>query len=344
MVAWSWFAFGFRTIQRRGRFLKAVNNSQFPSSCFYLDLILAILIFFYRFVHYLSDRPRVVRAYLRLLLANICTDHGRDSPWEVNSDCITTIFCSDFSLNVSGHWGRQAPNGESNINKNAVCRTGETRYSDWGESTHGRRSNEAGAGSVRIHPHIQLLYPNSYGRALTFIFSPSFFFNPLPFRSLRLLIFQCRLAHRKLHVVIGHFVKVEPLPYFEVCILNIPYQISSPLVFNFSYIDLCSVSQFSCFSENLPSDLSPGQCLGKNKWTKETYHRLWLQAMDNVTNVSRNDFRLPPQVESSVIRLVPLDPPPPVEFEEFDGMNRVIFSRPNKRFEAISRLKESWRC
>ena len=31
-----------------------------------------------------------------------------------------------------------------------------------------------------------------------------------------------------------------------------------------------------------------------------------------------------------MIRLVPLDPPPPVKFEEIDGMNRIIFSRPNK--------------
>lgn len=47
-------------------------------------------------------------------------------------------------------------------------------------------------------------------------------------------------------------------------------------------------------------------------------------------NVSRNDFRPPPQVESSVIRLVPIDPPPPIKFEEIDGMNRIVFSRPNK--------------
>jgi len=36
---------------------------------------------------------------------------------------------------------------------------------------------------------------------------------------------------KKLEVVIGDFVKLEPLPYFEVCISNTPYQISSPLVF-----------------------------------------------------------------------------------------------------------------
>jgi len=35
---------------------------------------------------------------------------------------------------------------------------------------------------------------------------------------------------RKLEVVIGDFVKVD-IPYFEVCISNTPYQISSPLVF-----------------------------------------------------------------------------------------------------------------
>lgn len=61
--------------------------------------------------------------------------------------------------------------------------------------------------------------------------------------------------------------------------------------------------------------------------------------MDNIINVARNDFRPPPQVESSVIRMVPLDPPPPVKFEEFDGMNRIIFSRPNKTVRANFQAK-----
>lgn len=56
-------------------------------------------------------------------------------------------------------------------------------------------------------------------------------------------------------------------------------------------------------------------------------------------NVSRNDFRPPPQVESSVVRLVPIDPPPPIKFEEFDGMNRIIFSRPNKTIRANFQAK-----
>lgn len=50
--------------------------------------------------------------------------------------------------------------------------------------------------------------------------------------------------------------------------------------------------------------------------------------------VGRNNFRPPPQVESSVVRIVPRDPPPPVRFEEFDGLTRVLFSRRNKTCHA----------
>ena len=35
---------------------------------------------------------------------------------------------------------------------------------------------------------------------------------------------------RKLQVLVGDFLKVD-LPYFDVCISNTPYQISSPLTF-----------------------------------------------------------------------------------------------------------------
>ena len=177
---------------RRGRFLKAVNNSQFPSSCIYpIDLILTILILLYWFFQTGLALPK-----------RIC---DLSLPTSALTMVVIRLEKSTaISLSMSPDiGGRKAPSGESNINKNAVCRTSETRYSDWDESTYGRGSNEAGAGNVRIHPHIQLLYPNSYGRALMFIFSPVFFFNPVPFLSLRLLIFQCRPAHRKLHVVIG---------------------------------------------------------------------------------------------------------------------------------------------
>lgn len=55
--------------------------------------------------------------------------------------------------------------------------------------------------------------------------------------------------------------------------------------------------------------------------------------------VGKGNFRPPPQVESSVVRMSPRDPPPPVRFEEFDGLNRVIFSRMNKTVRACFTAK-----
>jgi 18S rRNA (adenine1779-N6/adenine1780-N6)-dimethyltransferase len=68
-----------------------------------------------------------------------------------------------------------------------------------------------------------------------------------------------------------------------------------------------------------------------------------------VANVGKNNFHPPPNVESSVGRVIPLDPPPPVRFEEFDGLPRIIFGRPNKTVHAnflakgvVETLEKNW--
>ncbi|KAM6493187.1 adenine-N6,N6--dimethyltransferase [Amanita muscaria] len=132
---------------------------------------------------------------------------------------------------------------------------------------------------------------------------------------------------RKLEMIIGDFVKAE-LPYFDVCISNTPYQISSPLVFRLlSHRPLFRVA-ILMFQREFAMRLVARP--GTNLWSRLSANVQLYAKVDNVMHVSRNDFRPPPQVESSVIRLVPIDPPPPVKFEEFDGLNRIIFSRPNK--------------
>ena len=55
--------------------------------------------------------------------------------------------------------------------------------------------------------------------------------------------------------------------------------------------------------------------------------------------VGKNNFRPAPNVESSVVRVVPKDPPPPVKFEEFDGLARILFSRRNKTVHASFQAK-----
>lgn len=61
--------------------------------------------------------------------------------------------------------------------------------------------------------------------------------------------------------------------------------------------------------------------------------------IDHVMKLSKNSFRPPPNVESSVVRIAPYDPPPPIRFEEFDGLTRILFSRRNKTVRANFQAK-----
>jgi len=45
------------------------------------------------------------------------------------------------------------------------------------------------------------------------------------------------------------------------------------------------------------------------------------------------------QVDSSVVRLEPLNPPPPINFVEWDGLVRLCFNRKNKTLCAIFKQK-----
>lgn len=56
--------------------------------------------------------------------------------------------------------------------------------------------------------------------------------------------------------------------------------------------------------------------------------------VDHVMKVGKNNFRPPPQVESSVVRLEPKNPPPPVDPKEFDGLLRILFVRKHKTLAA----------
>ena len=46
--------------------------------------------------------------------------------------------------------------------------------------------------------------------------------------------------------------------------------------------------------------------------------------------VGKNNFKPPPAVESSVIRMIPKNPRPQISYEEWDGLLRICFVRKNK--------------
>ena len=133
--------------------------------------------------------------------------------------------------------------------------------------------------------------------------------------------------------MIGDFVKAT-LPYFDVCISNTPYQISSPLVFRLlSHRPLFRVA-ILMFQREFATRLvaQPGTAL----WSRLSANVQLYAKVDLVMNVSKNNFRPPPQVDSSVVRIEPKlgSDRPHISFVEWDGMLRVCFNRRNKTLRA----------
>lgn len=136
---------------------------------------------------------------------------------------------------------------------------------------------------------------------------------------------------KRLDVVLGDVIKTE-LPYFDVCISNTPYQISSPLVFKLLATTPSPRVCILMFQREFALRLfaKPGDKL---------YSRLSVNAqmwakIDHIMKVGKNNFKPPPAVESSVVRIVPKNPRPNISYEEWDGLLRICFVRKNKTLRA----------
>ncbi|KAJ5934571.1 Dimethyladenosine transferase [Penicillium verhagenii] len=143
--------------------------------------------------------------------------------------------------------------------------------------------------------------------------------------------FQGTPAQKRLDVILGDVMKTE-LPYFDVCISNTPYQISSPLTFKLLATLPAPRVCILMFQREFALRLfaKPGDKL---------YSRLSVNAqmwakIDHIMKVGKNNFKPPPLVESSVIRMVPKVPRPQINYEEWDGMLRIAFVRKNKTLRA----------
>ena len=61
--------------------------------------------------------------------------------------------------------------------------------------------------------------------------------------------------------------------------------------------------------------------------------QMWAK-IDHIMKVGKNNFKPPPAVESSVVRLVPKNPRPQISYDEWDGLLRICFVRKNKTLRA----------
>lgn len=136
---------------------------------------------------------------------------------------------------------------------------------------------------------------------------------------------------KRLEVILGDVMKTE-LPYFDVCISNTPYQISSPLTFKLLATlpapRVCILMFQREFAMRLVA--KPGDKL-YSRLSVNT--QMWAR-VDHIMKVGKNNFKPPPDVESNVVRLVPKSPRPQISYDEWDGLLRICFVRKNKTLRA----------
>ena len=151
----------------------------------------------------------------------------------------------------------------------------------------------------------------------------------------------------RLELIQGDILKT-PLPFFDVCVANLPYNISSPFLFKL----LAHRPYFRCavvmFQEEFAQRLSarPGDSL----YCRLSVNTQLLAKVTQLIKVGRNNFRPPPKVDSRVVRIELKNPPPPVNFVEWDGLVKLCFNRKNKTLRSlftskkvIADLETSWK-
>ncbi|MFH4983308.1 hypothetical protein AB6A40_010017 [Gnathostoma spinigerum] len=141
----------------------------------------------------------------------------------------------------------------------------------------------------------------------------------------------------KLEIVAGDVIK-KNWPIFDVCVANLPYQISSPFVFKLLLqrpLPRYAVLMFQKeFADRLIA--KPGDKL----YCRLSANVQLLAKVEHLMRVKRSEFRPPPKVDSAVVRIAPINPPPPINYQEWDGLLRIVFLRKNKTLLSIFKQKQ----
>jgi len=142
---------------------------------------------------------------------------------------------------------------------------------------------------------------------------------------------------RKLEIIQSDALKAE-FPFFDLCIANLPYAISSPVTFKL----LLHRPAFRCAILMFQKEFADRLCAqpGDKVYSRLTVAVQTLARVDRIMKVGKNNFKPPPKVESTVVRIEPRRPPPPINFTEWDAMLRIAFGRKNKTLAAEFKNKK----
>ncbi|RDL37548.1 putative rRNA (Adenine-N6,N6-)-dimethyltransferase [Venustampulla echinocandica] len=145
--------------------------------------------------------------------------------------------------------------------------------------------------------------------------------------------FQTTALRNNLQILLGDVIKTE-LPPFDVCISNTPYQISSPLVFKL--LSLPNPPRISVLMFQREFALRLTARPGDSLYCRLSVNAQFWAKITHIMKVGKNNFKPPPKVESSVVRIEPKmgSERPSVSWDEWDGMLRICFVRRSRTMRA----------
>jgi 16S rRNA (adenine1518-N6/adenine1519-N6)-dimethyltransferase len=109
---------------------------------------------------------------------------------------------------------------------------------------------------------------------------------------------------------------------------NLPYNISTPILFHLlAFVDSIADQHFMLQKEVIDRMVARP---ATSDYSRLSVMLQWRYAMENVLFVPPESFDPPPRVDSAVVRMVPLDVPPPLDVPLLSQLVQVAFSMRRK--------------
>lgn len=150
--------------------------------------------------------------------------------------------------------------------------------------------------------------------------------------------FQQFLNTKQLEIVNADFLEIDiPPNSFDLCISNIPYNISSAIVFK---LLKCTFRRAVLMVQKEFADRIVSKP-GTENWGRLAINTQLYANVRQVMSVSRKNFVPAPKVDSAVITIQPRENQPDIDFTEWDGLIKLCFSRPNRTLQATFKKKKT---